>query len=237
MVERVVARLAGGDVAGASVQLAALSAELEDLAAQDARRLRLHVDARMGRATAMLEVLGRTVGESGPLWWLTLAAVEGLKTEYPVLATLLASLVPDEGAAGRAANRWLIGTAAKLGLKDRAALLLANALGQPWNRFEGIGHPIVARLPAQSDPAREIERGWLLHDVYASGAALRVFRDVHAQKTPLSAELRCWALLGASRAALSRRRLEVARKHIDIAMQECSGRNLLYFSYTLRVRA
>ncbi len=217
LVDRVVARLAGNDVGGAARALEALA---PTHAPHDAvERLRLHVGARRGDGGAIAMALLKAVTRPDIASWLLLAASEGIEGHDAAAAALLANLVRGEDAAGRVARVSLARIFAAHGLKKRAVAELSAALGHPSGRLLNAPRDVLRWTRPLSDPAKETERGWLLYDAHASRSALYAFeRALAARPDP---EVRCWAMVGGARAALSQRDIAKGKAFVERAQADC----------------
>jgi len=222
LVERVVSRLAGDDVVGAAQALDELAAQQDDRDALE--RLRLHVGARRGDLSSLTQTLYEAATGSPVASWLLLAASRGLEPADPALAAVVADLARGDDAAGRAARVTLARIFADHALPKRAIEEFEAALGRPWRRLMDVPRKVLRLIPVQQDPAKETERGWLLLDKYSSKAALNAFERALAAK-PVDARVRCWARVGAGRAALSQRALDRGMAHLQQAMvlPACAG--------------
>lgn len=230
LVERVVARLAGGDVSGALATLKMLE-PAHRLVGQGQAIERLI--ARMRASAGIVDGLAQTLWvasrepEVGP--WLVAEAAAGLMSQDPVMAGLLTMMVPAETVAGRHARVALAEMYFEHGLTDPATATLGSILGTPSGRLRGVSKRLVARLGYQATAAAEAERGWMLYDHHASKSARAAFNRAltlgkAGPQNTATADIRCWARIGAARANFSQRDWPVGKRLTLSAMADAACR-------------
>lgn len=198
-VERVLARVWGGDLSGAARLLDRL-AHIGEPAAQG--ELRSAVMARAGDAAAIGEVLLAATIDPDLRHWLVTLAARGMAPTTPAGAAVLADSVTDRSAGGRAATVVAASTLFDQGLEDLAKKRVEAVLGAPHAPLEGLPGLLVIRLPEQQGAAAEAERGFLLLNHRAAEMALPAFERALKLVEGGDPELGCLIRHGAAVAAL-----------------------------------
>lgn len=215
LTERVLTRLAGGDVDGAANLLDTTPTDRREPPAVTVLR------ARSGDLGAIIDLMRTAHDPSVEQPWLLLAAAEGLMETYPrAAAHLVQPLTGDTSPAGLVARSLTLKALVAGERTTTATELLASWLGDPANRLKDVSESLVRRLPAQDLMEAETERGWLLLDAKEKDRAAGAFARAIAMADS-STDHRCWALAGDATAKLYQQRRNEGRKALSRALNAC----------------